>query len=764
MPSACSASATAAWCAARSQPCGGLVIAGPVFNSTACSRAPIMSPIKGRRAGRVRSVVDGRRRVIVAAVRPEIDGGRFPVKRVVGDVLDVEADLLVDGHDILAARVLYRHDDGRRVERAGARSARQRPLARRVPADRRSAAGTTPSSRGSTSSPASSGASERKLDAQQRRQRRAPRRRRAVARGRRARARATPTTRACSPSAPSAAVSSDALALDPALSAAMARHPDRRFATRLSRVLEVVVDPRARALLGLVRAVPALDAARTASTAPSRRREAGSTTSPSSASTSSTCRRSIRSAARIARAATTRSTAGARRRRQPVGDRRRRRAATQAVHPELGTLADFDHFVARGARARARGRARHRVPGVARSSVGARASRVVHAARPTASIQYAENPPKKYQDVYPFDFESADWRALWDGAARRVPVLVRAAASACSASTIRTPSRCRSGSGASREVKAQLSRRDLPRRGVHAAEADVRARPRRVLAVVHVLHVAHDEVGARRVSAPSSRSRRCATSSGRTSGRTTPDILPEHLSARRPRRRSCSALILAATLSSSYGIYGPSYELMEHDAAARRRGVRDNEKYQLRTWDLDARRFAAPRDRAASTASAASNPALARHALAALSHDRQRSRDLLLQARRTTASCSSSSTSIRHHAHRALARRSTSPRSASHADETFQVHDLPRRARAIAGAAAELRRARPAHQMPAHIFARPRASRAASNRLRVLPMTATEAARALPTIRSGTRTRSSTRSTSARSATRTTTASATSTA
>src|SRR4029077_18817285 len=34
--------------------------------------------------------------------------------------------------------------------------------------------------------------------------------------------------------------------------------------------------------------------------------------------------------------------------------------------------------------------------------------------RPDGSIQYAENPPKKYQDIYPFDFESADWRALWD--------------------------------------------------------------------------------------------------------------------------------------------------------------------------------------------------------------------------------------------------------------------------------------------------------------------------------------------------------------
>ena len=34
-------------------------------------------------------------------------------------------------------------------------------------------------------------------------------------------------------------------------------------------------------------------------------------------------------------------------------------------------------------------------------------------ARPDGTIQYAENPPKKYQDIYPFDFECEDWRGLW---------------------------------------------------------------------------------------------------------------------------------------------------------------------------------------------------------------------------------------------------------------------------------------------------------------------------------------------------------------
>jgi starch synthase (maltosyl-transferring) len=34
--------------------------------------------------------------------------------------------------------------------------------------------------------------------------------------------------------------------------------------------------------------------------------------------------------------------------------------------------------------------------------------------RPDGSVKYAENPPKKYQDIVPFDFASDDWRALWE--------------------------------------------------------------------------------------------------------------------------------------------------------------------------------------------------------------------------------------------------------------------------------------------------------------------------------------------------------------
>jgi starch synthase (maltosyl-transferring) len=53
---------------------------------------------------------DGRRRVIIEGVAPSVDGGRFPAKRAVGDVVVIEADIFADGHDLLSAVVLHRHE------------------------------------------------------------------------------------------------------------------------------------------------------------------------------------------------------------------------------------------------------------------------------------------------------------------------------------------------------------------------------------------------------------------------------------------------------------------------------------------------------------------------------------------------------------------------------------------------------------------------------------------------------------------------------
>jgi starch synthase (maltosyl-transferring) len=51
----------------------------------------------------------GQSRVVVEDVTPQIDSGRHSVRRIVGDTLNVTAAIFADGHDRIAARLLYRH-------------------------------------------------------------------------------------------------------------------------------------------------------------------------------------------------------------------------------------------------------------------------------------------------------------------------------------------------------------------------------------------------------------------------------------------------------------------------------------------------------------------------------------------------------------------------------------------------------------------------------------------------------------------------------
>ena len=57
---------------------------------------------------------NGRRRVVIEDINPEIDAGRHPICRVIGDRLIVTAAIFADGKDELAARLLFRHSKDRR--------------------------------------------------------------------------------------------------------------------------------------------------------------------------------------------------------------------------------------------------------------------------------------------------------------------------------------------------------------------------------------------------------------------------------------------------------------------------------------------------------------------------------------------------------------------------------------------------------------------------------------------------------------------------
>jgi starch synthase (maltosyl-transferring) len=72
-----------------------------------------------RRTSRTKPL-EGRRRVVIEGVSPEIDCGRFPAKRTAGDAVAVEADIFTDGHDAIGCVMLWRPD--------GARTWRETPM------------------------------------------------------------------------------------------------------------------------------------------------------------------------------------------------------------------------------------------------------------------------------------------------------------------------------------------------------------------------------------------------------------------------------------------------------------------------------------------------------------------------------------------------------------------------------------------------------------------------------------------------------------
>jgi len=83
-----------------------------------------------------------------------------------------------------------------------------------------------------------------------------------------------------------------------------------------------------------------------------------------------------------------------------------------AVDPELGTIEDFDHFVAT-ARDLGLEVALDLAYQCSPDHPWVRDHPEWFRHRPDGTIKYAENPPKKYQDIYPLDFECTEWRSLW---------------------------------------------------------------------------------------------------------------------------------------------------------------------------------------------------------------------------------------------------------------------------------------------------------------------------------------------------------------
>ncbi len=357
---------------------------------------------------------DGRNRVVIAGVRPEIECGRFPIKRVVGESVEVEADIFGDGHDVVRAVLKYRADDQSDwqevpleplvndqwrgsfvVDRVGRWQytveawidrfqSWHRDFLKRVAA-------------------AQVAYVDLLIGAELIE---------AAAEG----AKGNDRTRLVEWSTQlrdEASLSQvDRIAQDTELAALLERHPVRAFATAYGQQLEVVVDRERANFSAWYEMFP-----RSCSPKPGQHGTLQDVIDrlpyvaqmgfdvlylPPIHPIGTTFRKGKNNATK-AEADDVGSPWG-------IGSKE---GGHKSIHPELGTFEDF-----------------HRLLDAAKACGVEIALDVAFQCspdhpyvkehpdwfrnRPDGTIQYAENPPKKYQDIYPIDFESRDWQALWD--------------------------------------------------------------------------------------------------------------------------------------------------------------------------------------------------------------------------------------------------------------------------------------------------------------------------------------------------------------
>ncbi|MCF8178435.1 MAG: alpha-1,4-glucan--maltose-1-phosphate maltosyltransferase [Sulfuritalea sp.] len=204
--------------------------------------------------------------------------------------------------------------------------------------------------------------------------------------------------------------------------------------------------------------------------------------------------------------------------------------------------------------------------------------------RPDGSIQYAENPPKKYQDIYPFDYESDDWQALWTELKGVVEHWIDEGVRIFRVDNPHTKPfpfwEWLIGS-----IKAEHP--DT----IFLAEAFTRPKIMHRLAKLGFTQSYTYFTWRNTKEELTEYFTELAQHESREYFRpnlwpNTPDILPEFLQFG-GRPGFMLRVALAATMGANYGIYGPAYELMEHEAI--KPGSEEylnSEKYQLRSRDL----------------------------------------------------------------------------------------------------------------------------------------------------------------------------------
>jgi len=527
---------------------------------------------------------DGRVRAVIDAVRPAVDGGRFAVKRVAGEPLEVEAHCFADGHDVLRAVLAWRGEDaaawqevemralGNDVWRAQFTPAQigryrytvaawvdrfatwRHDFERREDADDVRVAALAGAEVVEQAAARATGADARQLKDWAARLR--------------------------------AAKKLDeirAAALDEAMAAIAARHPDRSHEARWGVEMPLVVERERARFSAWYELFP-----RSAAAEPGRH------------GTFQDVEKRLPYIAELGFDVLYLPPI------HPVGRERRKgknnavaasaddvgspwaigaaEGGHKSIHPQLGTHEDFRHLL--------KAAAKHGLEialdiayQCAPDHPYVKAHPEWFRKRPDGSIQYAENPPKKYEDIYPFDFECEDWQALWQ---ELKSVLDFWIAEGVKIFRVDNP---HTKAFPFWEWAIAEVRREHPD-VIFLAEAFTRPKVMQRLAKLGYTQSYTYFAWRNSKHELSEYFTELAQGPGKEYFRpnlwpNTPDILTEALQVG-GRAAFMQRFALAATLAASYGIYGPAFELMEH--RPREPGSEeylDSEKYQLRHWDLE---------------------------------------------------------------------------------------------------------------------------------------------------------------------------------
>jgi starch synthase (maltosyl-transferring) len=531
------------------------------------------------------SVHELRRRAIISGVKPEVDCGRFAIKRAVGESVAVEADVFADGHDAVSCLLLYRKEgaanwgevrmaplvnDRWRAEFQVPELGRyvytleawidlfqtwRRDLVKRVEAGQDVAVELL------IGAQMLADAAERAEGAD----------------------RARLEEWAAALREPTDQHRRQDLALNEEVAAAALRYPDRRLATRYEKELVVVVDPPKARFSAWYEFFP-----RSAAPEPGRHGNFADAEARLEYAASMGFDvvylppiHPIGTSFRKGPNNTTDAAAGDVGSPWAIGSKE---GGHKAIHSDLGTVADFERFLGK-AQALGLDIALDIAFQCSPDHPYVREHPDWFRRRPDGTIQYAENPPKKYQDIYPLEFETDDWRAMWEELTDVVRFWV-----GTGIRIFRVDNPHTKAFPFWERLIADV-KRDHPET-IFLAEAFTRPKVMYRLAKLGFTQ-SYTYFAWRNTKAELTEYFTELTKSEvREFFRpnlwpNTPDILPEYLQFG-GRPAFVARLVLAATLGASYGIYGPAFELSENRAI--RPGSEeylDSEKYQLRHWDLD---------------------------------------------------------------------------------------------------------------------------------------------------------------------------------